>query len=78
MANLETRVVKTKKLDKELTLKVSHNEASARIFVEFSLESSKVLLQKTFQDNFLGRQDAEDFQGSIKSTNDLKRYFGIK
>jgi hypothetical protein len=78
MPDLENKTIKKKKLDKELNLKVLKNEASQRIFVEFTSESGKLSLQKSFQDTFDGRQAAEDFQQSIKTINDLKRYFGVK
>lgn len=77
MSNIEYRVVKKKKLDKELTLRVLKNDASARIYVEFSLDSSTMVLQKSFQDTFAGRKEAETFQDTIKTGFDLKRYFGV-
>lgn len=75
MSNLENRVVKKKKLDKDLTLRVLKNEVSERIFVEFATENNRLFLQKSFQDNFQGRQEAEQFQNTIQSVEDLKNYF---
>jgi hypothetical protein len=73
----DNKVLKKKKIDKDLTLKITKNEMSDRIFVEFRSDDSKMVLQKSFQDNFLGNQAAEDFQKSIKSTKDLRKYFGL-
>ena len=78
MTFVDFKVVKTKKVDKETNLKVMRNEALSRISVEFSSDVTKLKVQKSFQDTFEGRRDAELFQRSIKSTEDLKAYFGIK
>lgn len=76
--SIENKVLKKKKLDKDTTLRVLLNEAGQRLFVEFFSESPKLKVQKSFQDNFEGRKSAEEFQQSIKSTADLKKYFGLK
>lgn len=78
MSNLEYRVVKKKKLDKELTLRVLFNPAAERILVEFSSKDGKMLLQKSFQDNHTGREGAKAFEGTLKSIGELKAHFGIK
>lgn len=78
MSSLESKVLKKKKVDNELTVKVTKNEAAGRIFVEFSAESSKLVLQKSFQNTYAGFKEAEDFEDSIKSIEELKSYFGIK
>lgn len=78
MKNLENKVLKEKKLDTELTLTVTQNEMSGRIFVQFASESPKLTLQKSFQDSYEGKLDSENFAKSIKSMKDLKKYFGIK
>lgn len=78
MASLDLKVLKKKKIDKELTLKVSRNESSERIFVEFSSKDGKIVLQKSFQDNFYGHRDAEVFENSIKNIDALKAYFKLK
>jgi hypothetical protein len=75
---LGNKVIKKKSMNKELTLKVSKNEDNARIFVEFSSEDGKLVLQKSFQDTISGREDAEEFQKSIKTLKDLRKYFGLK
>lgn len=77
MANFENKVVKKKKLDKELNLKVSKNEMSGRIFVEFTSEDGKLILQKSFQDTYEGNKESEGFQKSVKSIKDLRKYFGL-
>jgi hypothetical protein len=78
MGNLENKVLKKKKLDKELNLKVLVNNASERILVEFSSKDGKMVLQKSFQDNYYGRQDAKAFETSIKTIEDLKEHFDKK
>lgn len=71
------KVIKTKKLDKDTTLKVIKNELSGRIFVEFSGMSGKLVLQRNFQDSLIGIRESEKFQKIIKNTKDLKKYFGL-
>lgn len=78
MSGLDNKVIRKKKLDKELTLKVLHNEAAERIFVEFSSKDGKLVLQKSFQDNFYGTRDAKAFEVSLKSIDDLREYFRRK
>ena len=78
MANFENKILKKKKLDKEANLKISQNEMSGRIFVEFSSESAKLVLQKSFQNTYEGNKEAQEFSKTIKSIKDLKKYFGIK
>ena len=78
MSILDTKVLKKKKLDKDLNLKVSRNEASERIFVEFSSRDGKLVIQKSFQDTYLGRLDAEKFEKTFTVFEDLQRYFKIK
>lgn len=78
MANFENKILKKKKLDKEATLKISQNDMSSRIFVEFSSEDGKLVLQKSFQNTYEGTVESQAFAKSIKSIDDLKRYFGLK
>lgn len=78
MSGLDNKVVRKKKLDKELTLKVLKHEAAERIFVEFSSRDGKLILQKSFQDNFRGNKEAVEFENSLKSIDDLKEYFRRK
>lgn len=77
MADFEYKILKNKKLDKELTLKISQNEMSGRIFVEFSSEDGKLVLQKSFQNNIDGKKEANKFSKTIKNMNALKKYFGL-
>lgn len=74
----DNKVLKKKKLDNEASLKVTQNEMSGRIFVDFYSEDGRLKVQKSFQDTFEGRKDAEKFQKKIKSIKDLKKYFGIE
>jgi hypothetical protein len=74
----DNKVIKKKKVDKELTLKVTKNEMSERIFVEFRTDDGKIVLQKSFQDNYSGAAAAEEFSKSIKNLKDLRNYFGMK
>ncbi len=78
MANYESKILKRKVLDKELRLKVSQNEMSGRIFVEFSTENGNMVVQKSFQDTYEGKLEAESFQKSMKNIRDFKKYLGIK
>lgn len=77
MSKLDYKVIKKKKLDQNTNLKVFKHEATERVLVEFSSDICKMVIQKSFQDTYEGRLAAEDFQKTIKSTDDLKRYFGI-
>jgi hypothetical protein len=72
-----TKVLKNKKLDKEASLKITQNTMSGRIFVEFSSESAKLVLQKSFQNTYEGNKEAQAFSKSIKSIKDLRKYFGL-
>ncbi len=65
-------------LDKNTTLKISKNIMSGRLFVEFSSTKPRVVLQKNYQDSIIGNQEAYDFANSIKNTEELLKYFGIK
>ena len=77
MANFENKILKKKNLDKETNLKISQNEMSGRIFVEFSSEDGKLILQKSFQNTYEGNKEAKTFAKTIKSIKDLRKYFGI-
>lgn len=72
MSGLENKVIRKKKLDKELTLKVIRSEMGERIFVEFSSKDGKLILQKSFQDNHYGHKEAKIFEESLKSIDDLR------
>lgn len=74
---IEVKVLEKKKLGKELALKVSLNEMSSRILVEFLSNDGKMVLQKSFQNTYEGKKESESFSKSIKSLTDLKKYFGI-
>lgn len=70
--SLENKVLRKKKLDKELLLRVYQNDATERIFVEFSSKDGRMILQKSFQDTFYGRQEADVFENSIASIEELR------
>lgn len=72
------KLIKEKKLGKETTLTIKRNLMNGRIFVEFICNSPKLVLQKNFQDTYLGKKESEVFSKSIKNTNQLKQYFGIE
>jgi hypothetical protein len=76
--SLENKILKNKKLDKETILNITQNSSNNRIFVEFKSENSKIVLQKTFPGTYQGKVDAEEFSKTIKSIDDLKKYFGLK
>jgi hypothetical protein len=78
MASLENKVVRKKKLDKELTLRVIENDAAERIFIEFSSKENGLFLQKSFQDNYLGRLEADKFEESFETIEEFKQYFEKK
>jgi hypothetical protein len=77
MANFENKILKKKRLDKETNLKISQNEMSGRIFVEFSSESAKLVLQKSFQNTYEGNKEAQQFAKTIKNIDGLRKYFGL-
>lgn len=75
--NSDFKLIKEKKIDKGTTLKVSKNLMNGRIFVEFASDNPRIVLQKNFQDTLDGRNKSEEFARSIKSTDQLREYFGI-
>jgi len=78
MAILENKVVKKKKIDKDLNLKITRNDASERLFVEFSSRDNKLIMQKSFQNNYHGRLLAEAFENSFQSFEQFQQYFDKK
>ena len=72
---LDYKLVKKKKLDKELNLQVLLNSSSERFVVEFFSKDRRIVLQKSFQNNFEGKNQMKKFQSSFKSMKDLKKYF---
>jgi hypothetical protein len=77
MANFENKILKKKRLDKESHLKISQNEMSGRIFVEFSSENGKLVLQKSFQNTYEGNKEAQAFSKTIKNIDQLRKHFGL-
>lgn len=73
----QNKVIKTKKLGKEVILQVSENVHSNRILVDFYTTDGRLKVQKTFQNNFEGKKEAKEFQKRFRSLNDLKKYFGL-
>ena len=71
------KVVKTKKLGKNVVLQVSENEFSNRIMVDFFTTDGKLKVQKTFQNNFEGKKEAVEFQKKFKNLADLKKYLRL-
>jgi hypothetical protein len=74
----QNRVVKTKKLGKDAQLQVSINEVAKRIFVDFSSTDGRLKIQKSFQDNFLGKKEAKEFEKKFKNLDEIKKYLRIK
>lgn len=74
---METKVLKKKNLDKELTLTVTKIGPFGRIIVEYRHVSGKMVRQKSFPDTYEGRADADNFAKSIKNTKELRKYFGL-
>lgn len=77
-SEFEDKILKKKKLDKECSIKITQNQMSGRIFVEFSSSDGKLILQKSFQGTFDGTRESQEFAKTIRSINDLRKYFGIK
>lgn len=75
MSFLEHKLIKKKKLDKELNLQVLLTYSSERFIVEFFSKDRRMVLQKTFQNNFQGKEEMKKFENSFKSMKDLKKYF---
>lgn len=73
---MEQKVVKQKKLDKELNLKISEDTYSARIYVEFSSDDRKLVLQRSFQNNIAGREQCAEFSRSLKTLQELRDRLG--
>lgn len=76
--NTDFKLLKKKEMDNGTTLKVTQNLMSGRIFVEFATEDRKLVLQKNFQDSLDGKSESDKFAKSIKSTDQLREYFGFK
>ena len=76
--NTDFKLIKEKKIDKNTILKVTQNLMSGRIFVEFVSNNPRIVLQKNFQNSLDGKLESEKFAKSIKSTEQLKEYFGLK
>lgn len=76
MTTFEIKVLKRKLIDKTLRLKVTQNEMSGRILVEFYTDDGRMVVQKSFQDTQSGLAEATEFQKKFKSVDDLKQYLG--
>jgi hypothetical protein len=76
--NTDFRTIREKKIDEETILKVSQNLMSGRIFVKFVSDNPRIVLEKNFQDSYDGKLKSEEFAKSIRSTEQLREYFGIK
>lgn len=72
------KIIKEKNLDSNTVLVIKKNLMSGRIFVEFSSVRPKLSVQKSFQDTMDGKIKSEEFSKSIKSTEQLMTYFGVK
>jgi len=77
-ANSDFKLIKEKKLDEETTVKVTKNVMSGRIFVQFTSNNPRMVVQKNFQDDLFGKIESEKFLKSIKNTNQLRQYLGLK
>jgi hypothetical protein len=76
--NSDFKLIKEKKVSKDVILKITQNLMSGRIFVEFSSQNPRIVLQRNFQDDIYGHMLSEKFAKSITSTNQLREYFGLK
>lgn len=77
-SNSDFTIIKEKKVDKSTTLTIKKNIMSGRIFVEFVSKNPRLVLQKNFQDTLDGKRESDKFSKSIRNTQQLKEYFGIK
>lgn len=77
LPNPLTKLLRSKKVDKELNLKVTQNDMSGRIFVEFSSGDGKLVAQRSFPDTHEGKKESTEFQKKFKSITDLKKHFGL-
>jgi len=73
----QNKVIKSKKLGKDAILQVSVNEISKRIFVDFSSADGRLKVQKSFQDNYQGKQEAKIFEKRFKSLTEIKKYLRV-
>ena len=71
------KLIKQKKLDRETVMTISQNIMSGRIYVQYISENPRIVLQRNFQDNYDGMKEVESFAGSIRSTRELRKYFGL-
>ena len=78
MMPADFKILKEKKLDKETILKITQNNMSGRIFVEFRTKNPNIVVQKNYQDTIDGRDQAEKFSKSINSKKDLISYLSPK
>jgi len=75
---MENKILKQKKLNTELNLKISEDSYSDRIYVEFSSDDRKFVLQRSFQNNYFGQLDSAEFSKSLKTLKDLQSRLGYK
>jgi hypothetical protein len=75
---IDFKLLKEKELDKNTYLRITKNNMSERIFVEFICVEPKLTIQKNFQGNHEGKKKSEEFSKTIKNTNQMLEYFGIK
>lgn len=77
MSILDNKLITRSKIDSNTSVRVFRNDALARVIVEFNSDSPRLTLQKSFQDTHAGWKEAENFQATIQSTEDLKNYLGF-
>lgn len=75
---MEYKVKKQKKLNQELNMKIYDDPYNSRIFVEFSSDDRKLVLQRSFQNTYFGQQESEEFSKSLKNLQELKERLGYK
>ena len=72
------KLLKEKELDTNTYLRVTKNIMSERIFVEFICFEPKLTLQKSFQNDYIGKKQSEEFSKKIRNSKQMADYFGIK
>lgn len=73
---MEYKIKKQKKLEKELNLKIYEDPYNSRLFVEFSSDDRKFILQRSFQNTIFGQKECDEFSKSLKNLKDLKTRLG--
>ena len=64
--NFENKIIKQTKVDSLITLTVSKNLISGKIFVEFLSKDGKLKLQRNFDNTVIGIEEARKFESKTE------------